>query len=1294
MKKSIVLSFLLWCVFIVVVGQSQSLQDTKGVFGVSGNGSSTYSIPVQLPPGVKNVAPQMGLIYQSGSSAGIAGYGWNISGLSTITRINSTLENDGFADNPDGDSNDRFALDGQRLLLKTGTYGQAGATYETQIHTNLKIESSGSSPYGAGYGPLSFMVTFPDGSQAKYGGTTNAISPLEYYITEWKDAQGNKISYIYTKNDNVVLPYKILWCSKDLAPTATLYTNEIQFSYKPRSRNEHSYVGDYKMLQNQLLDYISVYSGSELFRKIKLTHQTDDLGYEKVQKVTELNGNNEEANPIAFEYNESGNIIELQESYIPNAVNLQNVEASGDFDGDGAVDFISNSKFYFNAVGNNSWISIGEVPSTSGYKKTITLLDSENRLLQKNGILIIEDRLETIEQGNEFPTDVVNQHELKLKQYVYNDNGYSELIRTKTIVYPYLYPTEELCPPSPIFPIYDGSYETAKKTILEGDFNADGVSDIIIFSKAKNQVLDVNATARPASGCSWHWETSETYNYAHFIDTNPNSSSQLGSNGYFRINGINLQFDVFYVFDFNGDGKMDIVCINSTSKSVKIYTLNELNSDFVLLCEGIISEYEKDKQLVWGDYNGDGKTDLLIPVANQSSDWKMYISTGKGFEVQNYPGFFWYEPKWGPGAPSAQRVKYRQYRSTDINKDGKSDFIATEYEHWFEDGPFDWNDESSRSHFWVKENMGASGSSTQPVFGAAIYRYVFSGYGSPIYSLVGEFKNHQANTQIVFMQGDRIWKWNFSKDERQNGLLKKVTEGNGVATAIYYNKLEKNKQIEGNLLYSSGNSESYPFVGLDAQPTMDVVTKIETQGKKQYFRYHGLVLHTLGRGIVGFTMTARSNWRNASLSNPAADLWTVTRINPQLMGVTDATWVYKGTGNCFEAPTASNTTNYLSGETITFAPHNVLPYVANQVQHLLPQVKVQNDYLKNSFIQTNYLYDTYNNIQQINTNVNNLSTSTETYEYINLPNATGSNYAIGRLYKKNSQIQYDGTSFSSREEYAYTNNLVNSYKKWGNATPDFVEENYTYDGFGNVLTKTTSHNNGTQVTQLLSQTDEYDPKGRFVLTKTDPLGLITQYTYNSWGQVLTETHPNATTITNVWDTWGRLIQSTHSLSGSSTFTYVRTANKGLKTTETHTDGSSSWVEFDAEGKKLKEASKHISGVYTVKSYEYDVLGRLIKESMPYFEYGSPTRFTTYQFDILSRPKKTILPTGRQITNTYNGFTTITQNDTQTTTKIYDALGNVKTSIDEGGIIYYFYFANGNGGGMQHSLRKENGGKTI
>jgi hypothetical protein len=85
---------------------------TEGQLSVSLTGGATYAIPIAVPPGINGVVPQVGLVYNSQGGNGLAGYGWNISGVSAITRIPSTKYHDGTIDAVDFDSLDRFAFNG------------------------------------------------------------------------------------------------------------------------------------------------------------------------------------------------------------------------------------------------------------------------------------------------------------------------------------------------------------------------------------------------------------------------------------------------------------------------------------------------------------------------------------------------------------------------------------------------------------------------------------------------------------------------------------------------------------------------------------------------------------------------------------------------------------------------------------------------------------------------------------------------------------------------------------------------------------------------------------------------------------------------------------------------------------------------------------------------------------------------------------------------------------------------------------------------------------------------------
>lgn len=101
--------------------------------GVSG-GASSFTIPIAVPPGKVGLAPDVSLTYNSRQGNGLVGVGWSIGGQSMIHRCPSTWAQDGMTNGVDFDANDRFCLDGQRLMVMQGdTYGASGAEYRTEI---------------------------------------------------------------------------------------------------------------------------------------------------------------------------------------------------------------------------------------------------------------------------------------------------------------------------------------------------------------------------------------------------------------------------------------------------------------------------------------------------------------------------------------------------------------------------------------------------------------------------------------------------------------------------------------------------------------------------------------------------------------------------------------------------------------------------------------------------------------------------------------------------------------------------------------------------------------------------------------------------------------------------------------------------------------------------------------------------------------------------------------------------------------------------------------------------------
>lgn len=174
----------------------------SGDFEVSG-GQANYTLPIDVSAGRTGFQPELRFEYESDSPNGIMGIGWRINGLSSIYRCGKNLAIDGVWGGVNFDGNDRYCLDGERLIAISGQPGKANTEYRLEKNGYSKIISYGQ----AGSGPASFKLWKKDGSVLEYGVTADSRVEAsgQSHVYKWAInkqldiTKRNSINYAYTE---------------------------------------------------------------------------------------------------------------------------------------------------------------------------------------------------------------------------------------------------------------------------------------------------------------------------------------------------------------------------------------------------------------------------------------------------------------------------------------------------------------------------------------------------------------------------------------------------------------------------------------------------------------------------------------------------------------------------------------------------------------------------------------------------------------------------------------------------------------------------------------------------------------------------------------------------------------------------------------------------------------------------------------------------------------------------------------------------------------------------------------
>jgi YD repeat-containing protein len=236
---------------------------TAGEASVSATGAARYTIPLTLPPGTNGLAPALAVTYDSRSGNGLLGVGFRLTGLSAIQRCGNTLAQDGRLGAVALDSADRFCLDGQRLRLTAGVYGQPGSQYQTETESFSRVTAIGM----AGTGPASFRVERSDGLIYEYGTTfdarvesANSATPREWALNRIRDRNGNYADFVYAEDvaTGSHRPLRIDYAGNTQTGAVPYYSVRFLYEARPAGDLPSAYIAGGVVSESTRLDRIDV----------------------------------------------------------------------------------------------------------------------------------------------------------------------------------------------------------------------------------------------------------------------------------------------------------------------------------------------------------------------------------------------------------------------------------------------------------------------------------------------------------------------------------------------------------------------------------------------------------------------------------------------------------------------------------------------------------------------------------------------------------------------------------------------------------------------------------------------------------------------------------------------------------------------------------------------------------------------------------------------------------------------------------------------------------------------------
>ncbi|MGO4388758.1 FG-GAP-like repeat-containing protein [Microvirga sp. 2YAF29] len=1117
------------------------------------NGSYTYSVPIAVP-GYRGLEPKLRLVYDSnrGLSAGRAlagwvGTGWSLEGFSSLVRVSARRGAPLYQDT------DRWLLDGEELEpCKSGMGGascKTGGTHTTRVESYRKII----------YTKNTWTVTARDGTVYTYKssgsqGVDTKPSPTNdlllnhyhYVLTSAKDTHGNEVKYEYDcKTAAVCYPSKISYNQT----TIILYRED-----KKNVSVMTVATGASLEKVGQRLDRIRVKTGSGEVRAYELSYDngpttassrlTSVKGYGSDVKYDASNKIKGGSALPAIKFTYSSYAPRFDKKDVTNKVIsfLRSTTRVIDIDGDSRADVVTlapcipESKCPIEvSLGSNNGLtagvnyegSRGEVPEGTVEQYWLSG-DFDGSGLQQ--LLHLRIKREVIPLGDDKEEE----------KFYWN----ADILRFNSGTKKYSKEGWGPVSSGPFIPLLTKEEVDQGSVPIVADFNGDGKTDLLISGKFYLS-KDKNKPVRE-------------------VVTLPSCGS------------ITTKLVAAKAGDYNGDGRADLACdhlvgvggrgigvlLSSPTSDGKIaFTAGEFTA-LPQEAEGYDNEGRTRRELLAGDINGDGRTDLVLLARTSGGGALVYAlrSTGKGFV---------------PDASGEMPYSWDDAAIGDFDGDGRSDVYL----------PLNSGGTLllSQSSDFKKVTVG--------IPGGAQYSADLNGDG---------------RADLFFVGKSTTTTW-LSLDGTQD-LMNSVQNVWGGTTKIEYKPSSR-------YTLAASASDRLPFI----MQTVSKVTQNDGRGTASAteFSYSNGKWHPGERRFLGFASVIMSlpctpgettcpkvayTFRQ-DLASAGKVVKKEVKVGTKVLRTVEETWDVEIKKVPYTAENIkTTTTDHLSGG--------------------------------NRRRSVSRAFDRYGNVTGLTDNGRDdlggdERTVKRTFD-IDAGKFMVNNPASEKVYGPGSVLLA-----SSLFDYDDVGNLTR-LRRWLDKDDSHVSRKFEYDGKGN-RTKVTDELNRSTLT-------EYEETfNLFPVKVTNPKGQVTTATYDrTCGKPLSTVNLNGLTTTYDYDDFCRPLNTTSPMGAYTRYEYHSLGRIGTQGVTVFTpgpaDGAAKPPElesrqyWDGLGRTYQTRTKDVSrDVLTLTAY--NKRGLVERASRPFFE-GDPVYWTTNTYDGLDRRIKQVLPDGRAIVTAY------------------------------------------------------------